>query len=183
MTPPTQVRRDVLETAGFPVDAVYGRFAQYILGVYGLVCSACIAFNPNSEMRMMSADALTALPTQPRLRKMVTTVLINMCNSSVNQSVVDPAFIIGAMTPLTKMYSTRLRVESEVPTAVSEAVENLLSHSNFHVKTAAVQAAGEMQLKQTQPQLEAITNNESDMLLRDTAEAAIQTINASIPRR
>jgi len=58
-------------------------------------------------------------------------------------------------------------------------------HSATHLDDAThlPQAAGEMQLKQTQPQLEAITNNESDMLLRDTAEAAIQTINASIPRR
>jgi hypothetical protein len=31
MTPPTQVRRDVLETAGFPVDAVHGaRFSTEI---------------------------------------------------------------------------------------------------------------------------------------------------------
>ena len=80
-------------------------------------------------------------------------------------------------------YSSRLRVSKEVPADVCELVEGLLEHSNFHVKTAAVKAAGEMQLEETHSLLEKISLNESDMLLRDLAGTAMHALKLPIPRR
>ena len=174
-TAPTHVNRGDLVAAGFPVDKFCGPFAQHVLLIYGTTISAELAFGSGSEVRSLAADAIVATGDK-RQAAIATRALVNLA------AAVDPVVVLGALTPLAKLHSARFRGRgAAVPPGVLDAVRVLLDHPNFAVKTAAVRAAGDMQLHATKAVLEERYRNDHDITVRDTACRALELLALAIP--
>lgn len=134
------------------------------------------AFGPSSEVRALALDAIVAAGSK-RQAAMATRVLVNLAAAW------DPALILGALTPLSKLHNARFRESNAVaiPPEVVYTAKSLLGHSNYAVKTAAAQAVGDIQIHDMQEELELLYRNDFDLTLRDTAWRSLEILRMEIP--